>query len=291
MEFTMYKIDPTAKGLVLIDLDKTIIDRNYQITDPKVILTLVSMQKDGWVVGLNSDTAFDTLKGWANKLQLTGPLVCELGNAVHQSQLHPNHLWYNAKAKAVFTKILNQLVVTIREVTPPGVHLAIHFEETIEALRKMSQPHGLDVLPQEMWVLVNPLRYFSLGLYVRTVTNKSCIFDQPAAEMLAMIVKMVEAMSQTPLLIDHNPEYGIFIAHLPQAAKSQANQAIHLMVSDSQPIYMIGDSTSDDLHDLDIKQLAVGNAKTEYKKVCSFIADADYSSGVIECLEWIQSRD
>ena len=60
---------PTDK-LILIDLDKTLIDPQYQITDESVIGEIERVQSLGWNLGLSSDTALEPLKIWRKRFHL-----------------------------------------------------------------------------------------------------------------------------------------------------------------------------------------------------------------------------
>ncbi len=47
---------------------------------------------------------------------------------------------------------------------------------------------------------------------------------------------------------------------------------------------MVGDSMSDFLNLPYVEQYAVGNADMDYKKKATFIANSQFTDGVIECL-------
>lgn len=48
--------------LLLIDLDKTLIDKNYKINDDRINSEIRRLQAGGWQIGLSSDTPLVTLQ-------------------------------------------------------------------------------------------------------------------------------------------------------------------------------------------------------------------------------------
>jgi len=73
--------------MILLDLDKTILDINMQITDLRIIEEIARLQADGWRIGLNSDRHFNSVMHFQRILQTNGPIIAEKGNIV---RLSPN---------------------------------------------------------------------------------------------------------------------------------------------------------------------------------------------------------
>lgn len=65
--------------LVLIDLDKTLIDTNYQPNDGRINSEIKRLQNGGWQLGLSSDTPLLTLQRWSDIFGMSGPIIAERG--------------------------------------------------------------------------------------------------------------------------------------------------------------------------------------------------------------------
>ena len=70
--------------LIMIDLDNTLINSDYQlnVAVKKFRDTIKELTKKNIKVGLCSDSATITLRQWTQKLQLTGPIIAERGAVI-----------------------------------------------------------------------------------------------------------------------------------------------------------------------------------------------------------------
>ncbi len=68
-----------ASTLVLLDVDKTVIDKKYQLTVElhDFVRAIERAQDAGITVGLNSDSALPTIRSWAKQWHIEGPLLAE----------------------------------------------------------------------------------------------------------------------------------------------------------------------------------------------------------------------
>ena len=68
--------------VLLLDLDKTVVDEAYNYNSPWDRDLILSLRSKGWSIGLNSDTPLDTLKIWSARLEIDGPIIAERGGIV-----------------------------------------------------------------------------------------------------------------------------------------------------------------------------------------------------------------
>ena len=73
--------------LILLDVDETLVDVNYKLTCPdrEWHVALRRAEKRGAIIGLNSDSAYDTLQKRAAAYGIQGPIVAERGALVAQN--------------------------------------------------------------------------------------------------------------------------------------------------------------------------------------------------------------
>jgi hypothetical protein len=71
-----------SKRLALFDLDGTLINESYQVTDDGIYQAIQQAQDAGWRVGLSSDTPYEPLAAWRDKFGMNGPIIAENGAVV-----------------------------------------------------------------------------------------------------------------------------------------------------------------------------------------------------------------
>jgi hypothetical protein len=284
-----------AKPLILLDVDETIVDTQYRLTvDPDVFrAAIVRVQERGAVLGLNSDSAFETLDRRARNLALRGPIVAERGALVATDR----GIAYTNQ-KALWLPELRDRFV--RAFTEGG--RADRFAVLLGDVNQLAD--ALPGLPEaaapRTLILVNGFRRCSLAFYVRRWRKDGLHRDVVyAGEVFRLLEDIGEALALTSDVmsrhwfdrdVDVNPAYGICIIHDRQTTKSCAIDHI-LAEAGDRPVHMIGNSMSDDLKDSRVIQCAVGNADADYQARCresgGLIAEQSLTAGVIELLDRI----
>lgn len=73
--------------VAMIDIDGTLINNSYAITDEHIYDAIQDAQKEGWTLGLSSDTPHETMQGWHKEFGMNGPIIAEKGAFVsHNNQ-------------------------------------------------------------------------------------------------------------------------------------------------------------------------------------------------------------
>lgn len=273
--------------LVLLDLDETVLDKSYQITDSCLPSFIDELQAEGVLVGIHSDTPLVRQIGYAKDLHCSGPLVTELGNAIAKSSQDPTILWEDGRLKAVFQKTILALIQSARNAYP---FLNITLADVSEVRKMLSDSANQET---KAWMICHSQRFYSLGFYVYDVINGTISFNASLLSALADIAEIhfvtQNAPEQPTPIMDVNHDYGICIMHDSSARKAKANEELFRLFPDTT-IYMVGNSMSDFLDHPEIVQCAVGNASDELKKQSTFVAPWNLSSSVISCLEWIRKQ-
>lgn len=267
---------PLSK-LLLFDLDKTLIDSDYQITDQEIFFEIQRVQSLGWTLGLNSDSPLKTMQEWKKKLGLNGPLIAERGAIVWL----PDGTEIKIKGiEEFFTSTKLSIIARLVIDCIPFV-----YGNATEFIR--SRPM-LPVMCDNRLILIQNERKCGIGLYGRKITeNGQLIIDN---ELTVQAIDIVRSTYSTPpfdLLEDFNPEYGIFLLSARHVNKRLGVSSL-LSQLGIEKVGMIGDSDSDILGSDFAIQYAVANAKESLKKSADFVASSNYTSGVIEILSYIR---
>lgn len=77
-----HEIPLPSDRLILLDLDKTLVNENYNLTDRAVLGEIERVQDLGWALGFNSDTPLEPLKVWSRQFGLNGPILAENGSVI-----------------------------------------------------------------------------------------------------------------------------------------------------------------------------------------------------------------
>lgn len=272
-----------SKQVLLLDIDKTLIDIRYQLTDANVVSAIADLQAAGWEVGLHSDTPIPRIAYWHERLGLNGPMIAELGNCIVDS-----------REQVVFSRDdlqqgMNQLRALFVD------HLVQEHCQLTTLLGDVSVNKDMlyalaPVWPKEYsFVLVHGLRSYSFGMYALKIKRRTLVYDLERLKVLAEQARglFVQVFDEEPFF-DLNEDYGICILQSLSARKGQVVAPLRDL--GYQTVVMAGDSMSDNLGNPDVLQCAVGNAGSEYKVVCQFVAQAPMATGVIEIIEWLQKQ-
>jgi hydroxymethylpyrimidine pyrophosphatase-like HAD family hydrolase len=244
--------------LVLCDVDKTIIGTDYRPNSPGLARSVLAVQNDGMLIGLNSDSPMLRMQEWAANFGMRGPIISELGGAfAYQDDtifLRERDPWIK-----LFTLVINR----IRLVFPNVRILSCDSTEFIRDVGDIDSPDS-------DWIILNSLRSVSFACLFRRLVNRSLVIDNALSESFSrFILSIVDEIGMRSYLSepDVNHDYGIMILHEKGASKSWALSHIKEIFPNRQ-VYMIGDSMGDFLADKSIIQCAVGNASEEYKSHC-----------------------
>lgn len=270
-------------NIVLLDLDKTLIDPNYKLNVPESVFcdVIKKLLAKDTIVGLCSDSSVLTLNQWANRLGLTGPIVAERGSVIWNPVLNKKHV-VNATETAWLQTLRSEFLSKAMDRFPETTFI---IGDATEFIRRGS------VFPSMTHhvVVINGFRSSSFSFFARSYTSEGSPLIPDASFLIKLSNLTKEIISsfgktKEDLFWDENPEYGILIVH---AKETEKHRGVTHLFSEYQPnkIIMVGDSIADYLNLSNVLQYAVGNADQTYKEKCDFVATHSYTQGVIECLE------
>jgi hypothetical protein len=276
--------DIVQPPIVLFDLDETLIDRHYRpnLADGELRRAFGAAIERGFVLGLNSDSPYESLLAKYRMWGMNGPIVSERGARVADPQSDAVSLFASGAA-AQFPALRERLVASLErrgDLTVTSGH--------VWELAALSAA----VLPEQRMVIVNPHRQSSLSFWVRT---GAALRDEAAADrLLADVVSELEALiardfpdiareRDTPF--DVNRDYGICVAQLRTTSKTAAVRAL---ADGDRAVFMIGNSKSDWIEDPRILHGAVANSDPGFKDLVrgqgGLLANAPLTQGAVEML-------
>jgi len=282
--------------LILFDVDETLVDTGYEFTVPHgdVTAAIRRAETNGAIVGLNSDSGLATLKRYAVRAGMTGPIIAERGALVQEERGVPPEVLIPEAAR--FRELRGRFLTALMREDRSLTYWVILSAFVNDLAKPKAMPPLRPLISTDIAVLVNGSRLCSCSFYVRKQTwNVEWSWASDDVALDAVIAILEEAGEEIPDLwavrdVDRNPTYGICVVHHRDTQKSRAVDWI-LEHAGARPVYMIGNSTSDDLGDPRVIQCAVGNAKDVYKARCletgGFVAERPLTEGAIEILEHI----
>jgi len=268
--------------LVLLDLDNTLIDADYCLTVPENEFRTVvqELANKGVHVGLCSDSAVITLRQWADRLGLTGPIVAERGAVVWDSERQIENI-LDVSETAWFRDLRDSFLKTVIRNFPSATIMIG------DATRFVKDQRMSPALTKHVFA-VNGFRVASFSFFAcRPKDDQSMLEPDPellerASALTAEIVDM-HGKRKEDLFWDENSRYGILIVHARTTEKWRGISTMIDRLSPEQTV-MVGDGMSDFLDLPHVAQYAVGNADPRYKEKATFVAERPLTEGVIECL-------
>ncbi len=279
-----------SASLVLVDLDKTLIDGTYKLNTDIAPLqrAITRVQSHGGLVGLFSDSAMPTLEKYATEFGMHGPIIAERGAIMRTYTKNGNH---DTISRPEFFKQKQNTMLLLRDKLVSKLSTDCHTLLVIGDVIALSQQKNPVAYTPKSFVtrviLLNSLRQHSISFYVRTAGG--FCEQEFTAHTVAELEEIVGEKSLSKYWFDVNNECGICIMHYAETSKPGAVSAIKNAFPQRQ-IYMIGDSMSDFLDSEDVIQCAVDNAAHAYQDRCQLHSRNDLTRGVIDLLEQIATQ-
>lgn len=253
--------------LILVDLDKTLIDERYQVTDSGIFQEIERVQKAGHLIGLSSDSSFQTLQPWYKRFGMSGPILAERGSAFQLTGEIP-----------CATGSSDELIfLAMREYF--AEELGSRGFEVIDCDPSWAIKEGVFERAESKLALINSFRRWSFHVSFRREQKTSVdlalsILDGACAKF---------GWSMEDFFIDPSLEYCLLIVHSKKSQKSYGTQALMVNMG-LESLVVIGDGENDYTGLPGVSHWAVGNARLEYKEKCEKVANAGYTQGVVELL-------
>ena len=252
-----------SKNVVLIDLDHTLVDESYQLTDESVKEVIAERRREGWVIGLNANAPLRTqLTRW-NQLGMNGPIVVERGAAVW----FPDEAFVElSRSKNIVRKAKEAILSHIQDLEDT---LLLHGDAT-GFIRNIHEVPGVF---NSRLVAINGLRLFSIALHVRRIEKETgrLLVDVGLAEGVIEELRkhfpVTDSLSEGQLESD----YGFFHIDPIDVSKATGADKAFNDIHASRRI-VIGDHIEDYVDDAEV--YAVGNASPELKSKADKVSRA-----------------
>lgn len=266
---------PNSKTL-LLDVDNTLVNNKYLLTDNSISGELKRVQSKGWLIGLSSDSPLATLLILKNKLGLNGPIIAERGAIVG---LPNNEEIMLTEVEQYFTNVRSKILDNLSDNRVP-----FYFGDATKIIRdNITFPNEVD----NRLVLAQSQRKCGICMYGRTI-GEDGLLNIDNKLTLSLVKKIREFTLDPPFELneDFNEDYGIYILS-PKAVNKRVGTICLMNRLGIDKIGMVGDSTSDIIGKDIAFQYSVGNGKPEYKIASDYVATNTYTAGVIEILKLI----
>lgn len=266
-----------ADKLILMDLDKTLLDVDYNLTDQQILEEIIRVQSLGWILGLSSDTPLEPMEKWKRELGLNGPIIAERGSVI---KLVDGRELVADESEAYFSNLRRSFIQFMAEERMPFYH-----GDVTQLIRNKPTLSGM---VDESVILIQAYRRCSLNFFGRKITDTGLVIDNELVERMVEVTHQRMEVPPFELVEDYNPEYGIYIVSPKNVNKREGSVKLMSEMGLSK-IGMVGDSKTDFVGNDIAIQYAVGNAKDELKAVSDYVAQGVYTVGVIEILLGIKS--
>lgn len=229
---------PTPKDkLILIDLDKTLISSNYQLTNNLIFSTIKRVIDSGWQVGISSDTPLASPLEWRKKIGMNGPLIAErealvwipTGSGGKKINLVP-------KSQDFFHFLRKKLIEKLEE-----ERISFFVGDTVTAIKNNFKLK--DTIDKKL-ILINAYRECNLGFWAKSIVNGNLAIDNTLAKEITEYLSVFLKEAPFQITTDFNEDYGICIISPKLATKRNATRKLMKYLKFSK-IAIIGDSTTD----------------------------------------------
>ena len=266
----------SGEKLVMIDLDATLIDRNYEVTDQGIYKAIAETQAAGWIVSLNSDTPLSPLKRWRERFRANGPIIAERGAVIE------------APGGTIMSTVDADRVSSARQILTTRLSelgLQPWLGNPVEAIS-----NDLRMKPSaNIAVLINDQSQCSLRYHVRAIAaDGSLKQDEDAFQYVYSQCKNIQPAYGPDIMIDANPDHSVVILSRKSDTKRQGARTLLASLLPLRVI-MIGDSMNDFVGADLAEHYAVANASQDFKQISNYVAEATMTSGVIEILDRLRN--
>lgn len=261
----------TNDKVVLLDIDGTLIDGAYKVTDSLIYEAVGLAIEQDWVLGLSSDSPYEAMQYWLGHFGLNGPIITEKGAQVILPQEDPNH------ESNYFIDLRDN---TIEYFTQKGMNI---WQGDPASLIRNSNRLPMPVDVGETVLLVNAFRRHSFGYFVRVIGEDGGLHI--SASQTQTIADEVRSLYSPDILVDEdlNHEHGLMIVSTYEMHKRIGSLVLMERLGVNR-LSMVGNSKADYIGSDIAKHLAVGDAHPEFKELSDYIATRPVTGGAAQAI-------
>ncbi len=263
--------------VLLFDLDKTILDTNYQLTDTRFLDEVKRLTQSGWSLGLSSDSPLESLQNWRTLFDMSGPIIAERGSVVW---VPGQGIISVCKHSGVFTRLRQGFIEYLLQNRRP-----FYYGDVTQVIRNKTSFPGLI---EKQLVFVQAYRRCSFNFYCRRISAAGSLeIDNDLTQELHAVAMNLLGQVEFQIMEDFNPEYGILILS-PMAVTKRAGTLSLMEILQIPDVGMVGDSANDILGNDITTQYAVGNSTEELTAVADYQSKMPFTEGVVDILSQIR---
>lgn len=236
-------VSVTTKSLVVLDIDGTLLDEEYQSNYPDLTSEITRLSALGVSFCINSNRALHDLLPVAQQFNITGPLIGENGIFVYDpttnstGYLLPKEML--GEVESIKENAEKLLYAVLQEQFPNTV---VHWidENTVEAISH----HQSSMFEEDsIVVLNNKYRQYTVSAHLKQSKATRLI------SMTEQVSKVAELLSNHPSLpinctVNYSQAFGNILMHSNFISKRTALQKLREIKMYDQ-IYVIGDELND----------------------------------------------
>lgn len=267
------------KYLIILDVDKTLIDTNYKSTSPTIYSTIEQMKEEGHVFLINSNRSVEDLKGISKQFGLEKHIIAENGCIIYNQITGEEKSLVDDEISVQLDQVRSVLPQLIRTNFPNATYRIGDTTDINKHLDLQEIPNeGTNVF------ILNEYRRCSISLHSKIVREGQLQKDVAAVEKLYKIVRDYVERQSLRLTVDYTESYSNLLVYPMDNDKGKAfNQ-----LAEEYPGFVkvvIGDDYLDKplMNEVDYF-FVVNNATNVVKEIADYVSPESVTKGVEQIL-------
>lgn len=288
------EISMKNKKLVFLDIDGTLINKNYSSNYPNLKKLISSLQKRGFIFAINSNRSLEDLLPISKQFGIKGPLVGENGAFVYSPETKKTICLLNKvekdRTKKTVEKVKKEIVDYGRKCLNLDNILVLK-TDTVKALsnppRFIEKNNLGGSSKKSLLLLENTYRRFTASLYLKKIGKNRFIYP---GKYLKKTIKHLEKVfsKQKSVTITFSNTYGNILIYSNNVSKRAAIEYLKNVSYKGYSFSAIGDEINDfkmieNLGDF----YTTNNSPRNVKDRAIFFSRKPFTHGVYEVLNYL----
>lgn len=267
------------KYLVILDVDKTLIDTNYHSTSPTIGSVIEQMNQEGHVFVLNSNRSHQDLLAIAEHFGVNGEIIGENGCFVYDQANESTTIL--AKDEDVIA--INQIKTILSEIIPENFPNSQFIVGDTTDLQQHISEETFDQNIKYIFFL-NQYRKYSISLHVRKMENGEAQKDLDATKKMYGLIAKYVSMQQFNLKVDFTESYCNVLVYPVNNDKATGFKSIVDKYEGCVKVIIGDDYFDKPLMETVDYFCVVNNATDDVKEIANYISTECITKGVEEIL-------